>query len=348
MKNLTGILDRILHNNMGGVCYRKPESERLTCLLPHKIYSGKSLVSETRGFLIYPFTNPENAVYLPFSDAEVIYLKIDIREPLISSIPQHIKWDEREKNIHLDLVSKGVNYIRGENAHKIVLSHRFEMPSTGLRIEDYFKNLLLGYPEAFVYFWKHPRGQIWMGATPERLFSSGSHEYQTMALAGTLGKPEEQWGEKEYEEHKWVVEHILQKLSPFSLEISQAKTEEIQAGPIRHLRTLINGRLIPGMPLFKMIEELHPTPAVCGTPTDKAREYILAHETYPREYYTGFLGEWDSQGFTDLYVNLRCIQLKKNKLYFYAGGGITADSHPEKEWDEINRKVETMSNMLVY
>ena len=91
---------------------------------------------------------------------------------------------------------------------------------------------------------------------------------------------------------------------------------------------------------------VHPTPAVCGLPKNEAKVFILENEGYDREFYTGFFGELNLKGSSNLFVNLRCMQVLKNQLALYIGGGITIDSIPEKEWEETIAKSEVMLKVL--
>ena len=92
---------------------------------------------------------------------------------------------------------------------------------------------------------------------------------------------------------------------------------------------------------------MHPTPAVCGFPKDAARKFILENEDYDRAYYSGFLGELNWDDSTDLFVNLRCLQVVDGqKVILYVGGGITAESDPKKEWLETVHKAQTMKMVL--
>jgi len=112
---------------------------------------------------------------------------------------------------------------------------------------------------------------------------------------------------------------------------------------------------------------LHPTPAVCGLPKESAKQFILEHEDYNREFYTGFLGELNcettiaprsgrrnienrayavSRTSTQLYVNLRCMQLKNQQAIIYVGGGITEGSNAESEWEETVSKSLVIKSIL--
>ena len=91
---------------------------------------------------------------------------------------------------------------------------------------------------------------------------------------------------------------------------------------------------------------MHPTPAVCGLPKQSAKDFILQNENYNRDFYTGFLGEINILNKTDLFVNLRCIQIVDNIAYIYIGCGITKDSIPDKEFLETVNKSITMKRVI--
>jgi isochorismate synthase len=119
--------------------------------------------------------------------------------------------------------------------------------------------------------------------------------------------------------------------------------------------------------LKDLVTALHPTPAVCGLPLREAKHFILENENYDRMFYTGFLGELNFKkkasrnrnrrnqensayrtvtNTSDLYVNLRCMQLADHKATLYVGGGITANSEAGKEWLETQSKAQTMLRIL--
>ena len=95
----------------------------------------------------------------------------------------------------------------------------------------------------------------------------------------------------------------------------------------------------------ELAQNLHPSPAICGMPTEKARHLITEIENHDRAFYTGYFGPISNER-TDLYVNLRCMQWHKDYLEIYVGGGITAESDPEKEWQETCDKMQTMLQLL--
>ena len=129
----------------------------------------------------------------------------------------------------------------------------------------------------------------------------------------------------------------FQQFGPFTLKV----------GKLAHLKTTFQ---IPVEQLKgktgNLIARLHPTPAVCGLPKEEAFEMILEIEKHNRELYTGFLGPWNLNGESQLYVNLRCARLEEKSALLFVGGGITAASNAEDEWQETENKAETLLSVL--
>ena len=98
--------------------------------------------------------------------------------------------------------------------------------------------------------------------------------------------------------------------------------------------------------LAEFIETLHPTPAVCGYPKEKALDLIFQTEQHNREYYAGFCGPVNFKDRTDLFVNLRCMKILPEHLGLFVGGGFTTHSQPAKEWEETTLKSQTIKKLF--
>ena len=170
-----------------------------------------------------------------------------------------------------------------------------------------------------------------------------------MALAGTqpfLDTTDVCWEEKEKQEQQFVTDFIIDSLKD-ELKITEIiGPYTIKAGSLVHLRTDIIGELHHLNKLEDLVTALHPTPAICGLPKNKALQFILDFENYSRTYYSGFLGELNVNNSSQLFVNLRCMQLIKNGAEIFVGGGITASSNPTKEFEETVSKTQIMKNIL--
>jgi isochorismate synthase len=176
-----------------------------------------------------------------------------------------------------------------------------------------------------------------------------------MALAGTQNYEDTidvVWEKKEMEEQQFVTDFILDSIKSLTTEVAVSSPYTLKAGGVLHIKTDIEGKLNKDSNMKQVVSVLHPTPAVCGLPKQSAKNFILENEEYDREYYTGFLGEINKKEFskdtskTDLYVNLRCMQIKDKRAHLYIGCGITEASIPEKEWKESVNKSMTMKRVL--
>jgi isochorismate synthase len=157
-----------------------------------------------------------------------------------------------------------------------------------------------------------------------------------------------QWGEKEREEQQIVTDYIAAILSSTALKnISISTPETFSAGNLVHLKSTIKAMVSSTAQLRELLLNLHPTPAVGGLPKDEAMKIILKEEQHPRQYYTGFLGLWNGEINTNLYVNLRCAEMTNTQIIYYAGCGITSNSDPEKEWQETERKIDTLRQVFL-
>ncbi len=145
-----------------------------------------------------------------------------------------------------------------------------------------------------------------------------------------------------------MTDFIITNLKPEVISIEKSQPYSFQAGSLVHLKTDISGVLKTDFNLHKIIKNLHPTPAVCGFPKEESLHFIMENEGYNRKFYAGFLGEINSDrpGDSDLYVNLRCMEITENQIDIYVGCGITKDSNPEKEYIETANKAMTMKQIL--
>ena len=248
-----------------------------------------------------------------------------------------------------DLVSKGIQAIHTGEFQKVVVSRKESVALEHFDLGTTFKKLVAQYRSAFVYCLYHPKIGTWLGASPEQLLNATANSFETMALAGTQKDTcaaTVSWPQKEKEEQQFVTDYIVSKLKDSGAEIHVSEAYSVKAGSLWHIKTDISGEFGPELDLQKAIQLLHPTPAVCGVPKAISKAFIVANENYNRSFYTGFLGELNRNFASDLFVNLRCMQIENNVPHLYMGCGITKDSNPEKEWKESVNKSMTMKRIL--
>ncbi|OAB78839.1 isochorismate synthase [Cochleicola gelatinilyticus] len=331
------------------VLFCPPESDNIQVYLQKDSTLYTTNDFSENGFVFAPFDFNGEAICMPVSKcdcSEVSFQKETIEEYTITASEDHI-----EKEAYLELVRAAMTEISGKKAKKIVTSRPHTLNSKPLQLSLLLKRLLQLYPGALRYIWFHPKTDLWCGATPETLLETNGISFKTMALAGTRKINEKRppdWTHKEIDEQQLVTDAIVQSLQRVTSVVRLSKTYTQKAGSLAHLKTDITGVLKNGKTnLATIVGTLHPTPAVCGTPQKKAKSFILEREKYQREYYTGFLGPIDQLSQSGrLFVNLRCMKITDTTITIYVGGGITAASIPEDEWNETQHKLGTMMQVV--
>lgn len=198
-----------------------------------------------------------------------------------------------------------------------------------------------------------------VGATPELLLRKRGAELLSHPLAGSARRSADAAEDehaaqallastKDHDEHRHVVEAIVDGLSPYCSHIDAQSRPVLHAtASMWHLGTRIHATLKdPQTPAAELLAQLHPTPAVCGTPRMAALQRIRELEPVPRGFYAGAVGWLDAQGDGDWYVAIRCARMQGTQLRLYAGAGIVADSLPEAEVAETAAKFATLLNAL--
>src|ERR1035437_2837087 len=238
--------------------------------------------------------------------------------------------------------------------HKVVLSKvRVEALNEDFEAGTFFLHVCEKYPHAFVSLVQIPEVGCWIGATPEPLLVIEEGKVNTVSLAGTQIATNAEidsygWSEKEIEEQGIVTDFVENTLQTLKIgNYNKTGPENYKAANLIHLKTSFEFDEIElGNRLGECLKALHPTPSVGGLPKEAAREFILKHEKHDRAYYTGFLGPVNINNKSNLFVNLRCLQLFKKQFVLYSGAGITASSIAENEWDETDNKMLTMMNAM--
>ena len=238
---------------------------------------------------------------------------------------------------------------RGELT-KVVCSRRATATTeSDLVAEDVIERLP---PSAALRFFVRRGASTLLGATPERLFRKTGTKVWTEALAGTrAGGPSRSEeallaSAKDLSEHAPVVEAIVTRLTRLGADVRADATPRLKhAANVVHLRTAIEARVPETTSALELLDALHPTPAVGGTPREAAEAFIRTHEP-PRGWYSGPLGWIDARGDADVHVMLRCAVVRGARAWVFAGGGIVASSDPRAEHAETELKMAPMLRAL--
>jgi isochorismate synthase len=338
--------------NLPFVIYSKPNSSSIFAYLQQNETLYEVSDYSEKGFVFASF-DEKQLVLIPENESKIISAK-QLEVTMNAVEIEDLSFDSDAKIQYEDLVEKGIQAIKNEEFKKVVLSRSEIVDVVKFDFITTFKHLIQLYPTTFTYCFFHPKIGLWMGATPEQLLKASGNVFETTALAGTQKvtlEEEISWQQKEKDEQQYVTDFIIKRLREVATSVVVTEPYNIKAGSIWHIKTDISGVLKDNSTLEEVIDTLHPTPAVCGLPKKKAKAFILENENYDRTFYTGFLGELNSSFAnksvsSDLFVNLRSMQIKENKAILYMGCGITKESIPEKEWEESANKSMTMKRVL--
>jgi salicylate biosynthesis isochorismate synthase len=197
------------------------------------------------------------------------------------------------------------------------------------------------HPGCVRYAWRRG-GKTWLGATPETLVQVQGRQLATQALAGT--RPTDRADEllaslKDRHEHAVVVQAIRRAIEPFTCELPPPSEPVVRhLRGLAHLQTPIAARLREDTDFLRLVLALHPTPAVCGLPADRAAALLGALEPEPRGLYAGPFVRLSPSGEGHAVVSLRGAVLEGRVAVLPAGAGIVAGSEGEAELAETRVK----------
>ncbi|MBA4275881.1 isochorismate synthase [Flavobacterium sp.] len=347
MKLILQKANKQYRQNLPFVIYKKPNNNNVKGLFQQNdtLFTATDCIE--KGFVFTSFDSSKT-VLIPENQSETISAVFQEKAIAISQKVDNTTNDKAKNNFE-NLVAKGIQAIENKQFKKVVLSRKETVDLVDFDWIAAFEKLAQLYPSTFAYCFFHPKVGIWLGATPEQLLKANDKKFNTIALAGTqkdTGSNEVIWPKKEQEEQQIVTDYIVEKIKDITSEVEVSEPYSLKAGSIWHIKTDISGTLNSSSNLCEVVQLLHPTPAVCGLPKDKSKAFILENENYDRTFYTGFLGELNVEDQTDLFVNLRCMEISGSQAHLYMGCGITKESIPEKEWEESCNKSATMKRVL--
>jgi isochorismate synthase len=257
-----------------------------------------------------------------------------------------------EKYEYLPSVQMLIDELKAQGS-KTVISRVIAQPFSG-NIADIAERYFEINTNTYCCLLHTPKCGCWLIASPELLLSANlsTQTVETVALAGTrkrdtLSEGQKGWDAKNIAEQQFVSDFITQIFRDLSLEIKVSNKETIQVNNVEHISTQITGKIKSNADIEQVIDRLSPTPALCGTPRDRAIKNIRSIEHHQRRLYGGYFGYVDDKQFKAV-VTLRCAQLSHNNSCIYAGGGITADSDAQEEWEETTLKSQSLSKILMY
>ena len=322
---------------------------RLEYWIPKILFLDNNGISTVTHFFD-AYLEPDNAY-------EIINHNCSLIDSLIKNeLPsnENIIINNEKKHVNKKTFNNSINYIqkkiKSKKVSKVVISNiiSFDIekkPSFVPLLENLTKN----YPNCSVFYKKFNDYQSIIGATPELIIKKTKNELETNALAGS--KPIESKDEllndsKIIEEHDIVVKGIINNLKSFDLKSNTDNKKIFELKNISHIITKINSKVDDKINPLDILDSLVPTAALCGYPKKESLKMINNLENYGRGRYAGPIGWIDLNMNCEFYAAIRTAYFNKNKLYFYGGAGIVINSNAKQEWDEIERKINAIRNII--
>ena len=257
------------------------------------------------------------------------------------------------------VVTSVLNEIAINKLSKIVIAHTTEIQSSEpFKTIESLSNLRQLHPDCYIFSTSNGAGQYFIGASPERLISVQNRQLVTDALAGSaprgINSTEDLHlanlllkNRKEKREHKAVSDFMMQRLRSIGLKPQQLPLQLLKLSNIQHLWTPIYAHLPADIEPLEIVALLHPTPAVAGVSTEVACEKIRHYEKFDRSLYAAPLGWVDYEGNGEFIVGIRSALIDGDRARLYAGAGIVSGSNPNKEFAEVQLKLQSLLKALV-
>ena len=278
-----------------------------------------------------------------------------------SPISSDIAWQEgsiSESNWRTQ-VGSAIDAIKSGKLEKVVLARDISASSKSeINVRDLLQRLEIEYPSTWIFL---VDGLI--GATPELLVRLSKSLVTSRVLAGTIRKTGNEdrdltlaaslaKSSKDLEEHEYAVRSVADALAPFCSSTNVPESPFVlHLSNVMHLATDVTGVLNDSAKqadIFTLIEKLHPSAAVCGTPTEEAKQLIKKLEQMNRGRYAGPVGWIDAHNDGEVAIALRCGELSSDRkmIRIFAGCGIVAGSDPVNEFAESQAKLMPMRTAL--
>jgi menaquinone-specific isochorismate synthase len=273
--------------------------------------------------------------------------------------PAEFSWGDGSltPNEWMSRVATAIGEIEIGDLEKVVLARDLvAVTDKEIDIRPILNNLSEQYPSTWIFAVDNL-----IGATPELLLRLSRGMVTSRVLAGTISKTGDDEKDlalaaslarssKDLEEHEYAVRSVADALEPFCTSTNVPESPFVlHLANVMHLATDVTGALIESkvdVDAFSLLSRLHPSAAVCGTPTHLASQLIASIEGMNRGRYAGPVGWIDSHGDGELGIALRCGKVDGTSIRMFAGCGIVSGSNPEKELNESNAKFTPMRSAL--
>ncbi len=259
---------------------------------------------------------------------------------------------------YMQAVLRIKEHIFAGDIFQAVISRRIEAPAP----EDPFvlyRALRSGNPSPYMYYLDFGDMSV-VGSSPEMLVRVEGDRVMTVPIAGTRPRgttPEEDdilaaellADEKERAEHIMLVDLARNDIGSVAT-YGSVRLDEFMGierfSHVQHIVSTVSGTLRPDYDCFDVLKACFPAGTVSGAPKVRAMQLIDEVEGTRRGPYAGAVGQIGFSGAMDMAITIRTVVVRGDTAYIQVGAGIVADSDPESEWYETERKAAAMLRAL--
>jgi menaquinone-specific isochorismate synthase len=257
----------------------------------------------------------------------------------------------------MELVAGALEKIRARDIEKVVTAmHGQVLSPQPIDVAALLARMSAEYGDC-VRFSFTRAGATFVGATPERLVVQSGLDVEVDALAGSARRVSPAGddavvmgllaSDKDRREHAHVVDAVACALLPLCRILEVPSVPRVRSlRNVHHLWSPVHATRARAGHVLELVERLHPTPAVCGTPREAALGWIATFEPMQRGWYAGAVGWFDGTGDGAFAVAIRSGVIERHRAWLYAGAGIVEGSDPEVEYAEVRTKQAPMLSAL--
>ena len=263
----------------------------------------------------------------------------------LTYLPQKKKW--------ISKVQKVKKLIQNKKLKKLVLARIIRLNTGRIDISELLYSLRPSFTDHYIFVYQTDPANIFISFSPERLFKRKGNSIYTEAVAGSkkITNKNQNGGHidnmsKNIAEQRIVEQEIAKTMEKITKEYTlEQKQRWIRYRYIEHIRSTFIGVLKKNYSDIKLLKLFHPTSAVCGLPREFSKKQIDRLEKFKRGLYASPLG-YISDRESELCVGIRSILIRKKNTFIFSGAGITDDSSPEQEWEELDYKIKPFLNFF--
>jgi len=273
-------------------------------------------------------------------------------EPLKDSSIKHFPSKENWNR----LIDGSLEKIEAQELQKVVMGRRLSR-SFSDTLDPYELLSKLKEKQSYRFALQFAKNQVFIGASPERLYKRKGRDLWSEAIAGTRKRgatdiedtfleKELFESEKEQREFAFVKTSMQEKLAPLCEELLHEPKDGIQkTASVQHLCNYFTATIKDSVDDAKILSALHPTAAMGGLPHKSAIEHLLTAEPFERGWYASPIG-YIAQDEAELVVAIRSALIEEKTMHLFSAAGIVEGSTAEQEWEELDHKTDHWKQVL--